>query len=103
MPVDELGVERVGHVGNVEPPLLVGYLGVEKHVQEHVAELFLYFGAVVVHESLCQFVYLLDGVRAEAFVGLFGVPRALHAKDVEGVDDAPEGVEIFLRCHYLLY
>ena len=49
---DELGVERVGHVGYVKQAFLVGNLGVEEHMEQHIAQLLAYLGTVVVEQSL---------------------------------------------------
>ena len=92
----EFLVQAVGDIGNVELFFFRAYFRVEKHMKQHVAEFFAYVGVIVVEKRLCQFVSFLDGVGAQRLVSLLGVPGALHAQDVECVDDAA-------KCFYLFF
>ena len=63
--VDEFVGERVGHVNDVEFLFLLAYAGVEKHMEQDIAELFADFGVILADECVAEFEYLFDRVGAQ--------------------------------------
>ena len=96
----EFAVERVGHVGDVESFFFAAYFGVEEDVQEHVAELFAYIRVVVVEQGLGELVDFFNSVGAQRLVGLFGVPWAFHAQNVESVHHTSDSLQLFFSCSH---
>ena len=76
MAAHELLVEEATDVVDVEGALVVGNLGVQKHLHEHIAELLGQAGVVVGPYRLDHLVGLLHHVPRYALVRLLLVPRA---------------------------
>ena len=86
VPADELLVEAVGDVVYVELAGVGGYLRVEKHLLEHVAELLAEVRDVVCLNGVNGLVCLLDHVLGDGAMRLLAVPRA-----AVGLAQAPDG------------
>ncbi len=95
---NQFRVEGVGHVGDVKLAVLLADFGIEKHVQQHVAEFLADFGGFAVEQGLREFVHFLNRVGAQTFVGLLGVPGAFHTQDVERVHNATHSREFFVAA-----
>ena len=54
MTENQLVDELVAHVGNVKLLFLLSYLGIEAHMQQHVAQLLADVRLVVLHKSVAQ-------------------------------------------------
>ena len=86
VPAHELLVEAVGHVLDGELAGVGGYLRVEKHLLEHVAELLAEVRDVVCLDGVNGLVCLLNHVLGDGAVGLLAVPGA-----AVGLAQAPDG------------
>ena len=76
---DEFVTQLVAHVSHVEGTFLAAYLGIEYHVKQYVPQFLADIRVIVPDEGIAQFKSFLDGVRAQALVGLLSVPGALFA------------------------
>ena len=92
MPEYKFVAELVADVGDVEIARLAAYLGVEDDVKEHVAELLADVRFIVLDDGVGQLVCLLNGVWAQALVGLLAVPRTFCAQVVHDVEQTSEGL-----------
>ena len=93
--VNQFVAKGIAHVGDVKGAVLFANLGVECNVQQHVAQLFLGRLVVVANEGIAQFIGLFYGIGTQAFVGLFVVPGAFLAQNVEYVDQSTECFGLF--------
>ncbi len=88
MTVDELGGKAVEHIVDGKRGLLFRHLGVEKHLQQQVAEFARQLGPVAIVDGLEDFVGFFQRVGLDGIEGLFAVPgaaagcaQALHDRD----------------------
>ena len=90
----------VENVCYVELLLLLSDAGVEHHVHDDVAQFLANLLWLVLHQRVAEFIYFLDGVGAQAFVGLFPVPRAFLSESVEHVEQPTKCRQFFFfRMH----
>ena len=75
---DQLVADAARHVLDIERRIgvVLGDPGVEHHLQQDVAELLPQVRPIAGLDRLDQLVRLLDRVRGQGGMGLFGVPRA---------------------------
>ena len=99
---NEFFTQLVAHVGYVERLLFAAYLGIEAHVQQHVAQFLTNVLLVAAHQRVTQFVGFFYGVGSQAFVGLLAVPRAFHPQFVEHVEQSPERLHFLFSCMHLV-
>jgi hypothetical protein len=92
----QLVVERIGYVGDIKLILFVGNLGIEQNVEQHIAEFLFDIGGVIAGESLSELIDFFDCVRAQALVGLFGIPRTAHTQNVECINHPAECGKTFV-------
>ena len=85
MAVDHLLTQFVHHIGDVVAAFLLGDLGVEYHVKEHVPELFLKRGVILLHHGVTELIDFLDRHRPEGVDGLCVVPRTFGPQPVHHV------------------
>ena len=88
MAPDELGIEPGENIRDPEVPRFGGHLGVEKHLQYQVAQLFAEIGPMPAVDRVENLISLFNRVRLDARKGLFAVPGAaarrsqpLHDRD----------------------
>ena len=98
MTVNQLLTQGIAHVGDVKFALLVTDFGIKDDVQQHVAQFLADFIVVLAHDSIGKFHGFLDGVGTQALVGLFAVPRALHAQLVQNVEQSAKGLQFLLSA-----
>src|SRR5215469_2307161 len=89
---DHFFVDFADHVGDREARFFAGNLGMEKHLEQKVAQFFGQLGVVGGIEGVEDFVGFLDEVGAKGRVGLLAVPRAT-ARSAETVHDGDQFVE----------
>ena len=87
VPADELGLDVVGHAGEVAGAFFVEHEGEQHDLQQQVAELAVLRVQVAAGDGVGQLVDLLDGVADDVLRRLLAIPGTLHAQDV---DDAFE-------------
>ena len=95
---DEFVAQLVAHIGNVELSLLTSYLGIEHHVEEHIAQFLAYLMCVVLDEGITQFKGLFYSIGAQTFKRLLAVPRALLAQGVHHIQQPAECRHFFFSC-----
>ena len=89
MASDHLRRRRLRHLGDVEPPLLVGDLGMHRHLQQEVAELVSEPLVVTGLDGFEDLVGLFEQVWPQRFVRLLAVPGTAVrlAQPVHDVED----------------
>ncbi len=97
MTVNQLLIERIGHICHIELSLLLCDLSIEQDMEQHIAELLADIGCVIIHQGLTKLVDLLYGVGAERRIGLLPVPRTLNTQTVECINNTPYGFSLELR------
>ena len=96
MAEDKFLAQSVADVGDVKSALLVADFGIKDNVQQHIAQFLTDFIVVLAHDGVGEFHGFLNGVGAQALVGLLAVPRALHAQLVQDVEQASKGLQFLL-------
>jgi hypothetical protein len=76
MAVDQLLHQPLGDIVDVPPAVIGRQLGVEHHLEQHIAELIAHRVVVVGFDRLDQLVRLLQEMASQRAMGLLGVPRA---------------------------
>lgn len=96
MAIDQFGVQGIADVGDVKRAFFLSDLGVEKYMEQDVAEFLADVGVVFVYKGVAKLIDFLYGVRTQRFVGLFGIPGTFYTQNVERVDDASQCLDFFL-------
>ena len=96
MTIDQFGVQGIADVGDVKRTFFLSDLGVEKDMEQNVAEFLTDIGVVFVYKGVAKLIDLLYGVRTQGFIGLFGIPGTFYTQNVERVDDTPQSFDFFL-------
>ena len=96
MAINQLVAQSVHYVGIVERSGLLAQLGVENHVQQQVARLFLDTVEILVQDGVGQLVRLLDRVVSECFEGLFAIPGTLFAQRIHNFQQAGRRLQFVL-------
>ena len=93
---DQLFADAVRHVVDVECALFLLHLGVEYHLQQNIAKLFLHMLGVLVVDGFADLVGLLDEVAADRMMILLTVPHAAvrRAQDFHNAEQIIELVTI---------
>ena len=76
MTPDQLVVQVGEHIGHGEMAFVGGHLGVEKHLQEQIAQFFGEMGKVAALDGVKNFVGFFKRVFANGVEGLFAIPGA---------------------------
>ena len=90
MAENQFGIERIGHIADIESTLLARNLGIEYDVEQDIAQLFFDVGHIFGKNSIAQFVHLLDGIGAKTLKGLLAIPWAFYAEPVERIEQTTE-------------
>src|ERR1700722_7234380 len=97
MAVDELGGEAIEHVVDGKRGLLLRHFGIEKHLQEQVAELAGEFRPVLMVDGFEDFVGLFESVGLDGIESLFAVPGAT-AGGAQALHNGNGALETFSGC-----
>ena len=92
MAIDQFVAEAVAYISDIKVFRLGAHLGVEDHMEQHVAEFLAYLVHVVPRDSGGQLERLLDCVLPQAVEGLFAVPGTFLPKVVHNVQQPPESL-----------
>ena len=93
----------VADIRHVKLLLLLAYLGIEAHMQQHVAQFLADIRLVVLEQGVAQFECLFYGVGSKRLVGLLAVPRTFLAQLVEHIQQTSESLEFFFSCMHSIY
>ena len=102
---DQLFADAVAHVVHIKGACLTLHFGVERHLQQHVAQLLLEQFGVLCVDGFDRFIGFFDKVGANGFMCLRHVPRtsAGCAQDLDNFNQIIKIVSFFLRVFHCLF
>ena len=86
--------DRAGHVGEAEPPLLLGHAGVEHHLEQQVAQLVGQGGEVAPGDRVRHLIGFLDRVGRDAVEALRRIPWAAADRRAQGGHDVQQAAQL---------
>ena len=101
MAVYKLVTKEIYDINNVVMLLFLAYLGIEQHMEKHVAELLGQFVFVACQDGSVELIYLFYRLRTKRLIGLLAVPRAFFPKFVKDVQNSSECLQFFFSCMHV--
>ena len=98
MAPEELVGEGVHDSVEGEEPLLRTELGIEDHLEEHIAEFFLHVGPVPGLDRRGEFVAFLERGRHDGCEALLEVPGTARGRVAEALHDAQQVMDVVGVC-----
>src|SRR2546426_235082 len=90
--LDHLCGHPLGNIGRGEPSILGRDLGMHRHLEQEVAQLFLYLAVVPGIDRAKELIGLLEQVGAQRFMRLLAVPGTTVRRPQAG-DDLEDGLD----------
>ncbi len=101
MTVNQLVAKEIYDINYIEVPLLLSYLGIEKHMQEHIPKFLGKLVLLSLENGVTQFICFFYGLRTQGFVRLLAVPWAFLAEFIEHIENPSESLHFFLSCMHM--
>ena len=95
VPVYQLVTKEVDNIDYIKVLLLLPDLGIEQHVQKHVAEFLRKFMLIACQDGSVELVHFFNSLRTERLIGLLPVPWAFLPKFVQHIQNPSECLHFF--------
>ena len=99
MPADQLGGDRLDHVGEIEGALLLRHPGMENDLQQKIAQFVLQPGQIVASDGIGDLVGFLERIGSNGAEILLEVPRAAASRRAQRRHDLDQAGNVAGGLH----